>query len=201
MSKSYKLFILIFLFITQLIACAPVAVVGVVGGPVSYADRRQSEVLYFDQKIEFKAILETQAISESSNLSFLSYNQTVLITGEVPSEDVKNKIEIAVKKIDGVKAIKNYLLVGEQSTLKSKGLDVVATSNVKSRLFLNETKTAKSNSTVSPLHIKVYTERQEVYLLGIVTQEEADLAISIAKSSKGVNKVIPLFEINEDLKK
>jgi osmotically-inducible protein OsmY len=180
MTKSYKLFILFFLFITQLIACVPVAVVSV---PLSISDRRATEVQYIDQKIEFKAILETQDISEGSNISFVSYNQTVLIAGETASEEIKSKIELAVNGI-----------VGENSSLKSKSLDVVATSNVKSRLFLNESK-------VSPLHIKVYSERQEVYLLGLLTQEEADAAISIVKSSKGIKKIVPLFEIDEKFKK
>ena len=191
MTKSYKLFILFFLFITQLIACVPVAVVSV---PLSISDRRATEVQYIDQKIEFKAILETQDISEGSNISFVSYNQTVLIAGETASEEIKSKIELAVNGIEGVKNIKNFLLVGENSSLKSQGLDVVATSNVKSRLFLNE-------SNVSPLHIKVYSERQEVYLLGLLTQEEADAAISIVKSSKGIKKIVPLFEIDEKFKK
>jgi len=188
MHKSYSFLILVALFITQLTSCsAPV-----VGGPVAYADRRSAEVIYIDQKLEFKTILETQDINENDNLSFVSFNQTVLITGEVPTEEVKKEVENAVRNIEGVKEIKNYLLIGISSSLKSKASDAITTSNVVSRLFVNESK-----SKLSPLHVKVVTERQEVYLMGLLNSKEVEDAIKIAKSSKGVKKVIPLFEIDD----
>ena len=74
--------------------------------------------------------------------------------------------------------------------LRSRAEDVLITSNVKSRLFIKENETK-----LFPLHVKVYTERQEVYLMGILNQKEAEYAIKIAKSSRGVKKVVPLFEI------
>ena len=128
----------------------------------------------------------------NDNLSFVSFNQTVLITGEVPTEEVKKEVENAVRNIEGVKEIKNYLLIGISSSLKSKASDAITTSNVVSRLFVNEYK-----SKLSPLHVKVVTERQEVYLMGLLNSKEVEDAIKIAKSSKGVKKVIPLFEIDD----
>ena len=133
-------------------------------------------------------------------MSFVSYNRTLIITGEVPSDQLKIKIEDLAKNIDGVKDIKNFLLVGENSSLKSQGLDVVLTANVKSRLFINTNK-GQYKDKLSPTHVKVFSERQEVYLMGLLTKEEADAAILIAKSSKGSKKIIPLFEINESFKK
>jgi osmotically-inducible protein OsmY len=94
-----------------------------------------------------------------------------------------------------VKDVKNFLLIGMNSSLKSKASDVITTSNVISRLYFNE---SNFESKLSPLHVKVVTERQEVYLMGILNAKEADDAIEIAKSSKGVKKVIPLFEINDN---
>ena len=83
-------------------------------------------------------------------------------------------------------------LIGISSSLKSKASDAITTSNVVSRLFVNESK-----SKLSPLHVKVVTERQEVYLMGLLNSKEVEDAIKIAKSSKGVKKVIPLFEIDD----
>jgi len=189
MIKSYSFLILVALFIAQITSCAT----GVVAVPVSVSDRRSTEVMYLDQKIEIKAVIETQSINEYDNLSFVSYNQTVLISGEVPSEEVKQEIENAIRNIEGVKQTKNYLHIGSSSSLKSKAADVVTTSNVISRMYLKD-----FESNLSPLHVKVYTERQEVYLMGLLSTKEAEDAIKIAKSSKGVKKVIPLFEIDDN---
>ena len=188
MCKSNNFYILFSLIIFQLVGCAPVAVVT---APVAYADRRTAEIQYTDQKIEIKAILETQDIDADSNLSFLSYNQTVLITGEARSQEIISKVEEKIKALKEVKDVKNFIIIqSKNSTLKSRGEDVLITSNVKSRLFLKENKTK-----LFPMHVKVYTERQEVYLMGILNQKESQIATQIAKSSKGVKKVIPLFEI------
>jgi len=185
---------------TQLIGCAAVGVVSVVVPPLSFSDRRSTETQIIDQKVEFKAIIEIQETYKDANVSFVSYNQTLVITGEVPSDKLKIEIEALAKNIDGVKSIKNFLLVSKNSSFRSKGLDVVLTANVKSRLFIKTNK-GQYKGKLSPIHIKVFSERQEVYLMGLITQEEADTAITIAKSSKGSKKIIPLFEINEAFKK
>jgi len=194
MHKSYSFYFLFLLLISQLVSCIATTAPVVPGGPLAYADRRAPEVIYIDQKLEFKTILETQDINENDNLTFVSFNQIVLITGEVPDEQTKLKVEEAVKNIEGVKDVKNFLLIGMTSSLKSKATDVITTSNVVSRLYFNE---SKFESKLSPLHVKVFTERQEVYLMGILNAKEAEDAIEVAKSSKGVKKVIPLFEIND----
>ena len=196
MHKSYSFYFLFLLLISQLVSClATTAPSAVVAGPVGYVDRRASEVIYIDQKLEFKTILETQDINENDNLTFVSFNQIVLITGEVPDEQTRAKVEETVKNIEGVKEVKNFLLIGMNSSLKSKATDVITTSNVLSRLYFNE---SNFESKLSPLHVKVVTERQEVYLMGILNAKEAEDAIEVAKSSKGVKKVIPLFEINDN---
>jgi len=195
MHKSYSFYFVFLLLISQLMSCAATAVTAVPGGPLAFADRRATESIYTDQKLEFKTILATQDINENDNLTFVSFNQIVLITGEVPDEQTKAKVEEIVKDIEGVKEVKNFLLIGMNSSLNSKATDLITTSNVVSRLFINE---SKFESKLSPLHVKVVTERQEVYLMGILNAKEAEDAISIAKSSKGVKKVIPLFEINDN---
>ncbi|MDG2252329.1 MAG: BON domain-containing protein [Methylophilaceae bacterium] len=200
MIKSYNFFILIFLFITQLVGCAAVGVTGVVAPPLSFADRRSTEIQIIDQKNEFKAIIEIQETYKDANVSFVSFNQTLVITGEVPSDELKTKVEGLAKNVEGVEEVKNFLIVGKNSSLRSKSLDVISTANVKSRIFA-KTNAGQYKDKISATHIKVFTERQEVYLMGLVTKEEADVAIKIAKSSKGAKKIIPLFEINEGFKK
>ena len=188
MVKSYKFYILFSLIALHLVACAPVAVVS---APTSYSDRRTVETQFIDQKIEIKAILDAQDIYAGSNVSFVSYNQMVVITGEVRSQEIKDLVANKIQEIESVKDVKNFLLVHpEDSSLKSEANDTLITANIKSRLFIQEKETK-----LFPLHVKVFTERQTVYLMGILSEEEAASAIKIAKSSRGVKKVIPLFEI------
>ena len=76
--------------------------------------------------------------------------------------------------------------------------DTAITSNVISRVFANEN--GKDHSALSVFTLKVFTEESVVYLMGILNQQEADKAIAIARSSRGVKKVIPLFDINNSFK-
>jgi osmotically-inducible protein OsmY len=108
MCKSYSLYILFSLIIFQIVGCAPAAVVS---APVTLADRRASEIQYIDQKIEIKAILETQDIDQEDNLSFVSYNQIVLLTGEASSQEIVTKVADKIASLQNVKEIKNFIKV------------------------------------------------------------------------------------------
>jgi len=190
-------FLSLILILFTLSACAPTAIVTV---PSSFVDRRTTGVQVEDQTIEFKATYEFQLIEGNFNASATSYNQNVLLTGESESQELKDKVESAVAKIEGIKAIYNEILVTKPLTLKervkSKTKDYGITTNVKARLFKEETK-----SNLSPLHVKIVTERQIVHLMGIVSSKEAEEAEKIAKTSKGVVKVKTYFEIDNHYKK
>ena len=185
------------LILFTLSACAPTAIVAI---PSSIADRRTTGVQVEDQTIEFKATYEFQQIDGNFSASATSYNQNVLLTGESESQELKDKVESTVANIEGVKAIYNEILVTKplalKEKIKSKTKDYGITTNVKARLFKEETK-----SNLSPVHIKVVTERQIVHLMGIVSAKEAEEAEKIAKTSKGVVKVKTYFEIDNQYKK
>jgi osmotically-inducible protein OsmY len=193
--KSYKLFILFILFITQLIGCAPSTITAI---PLSIADRRSTEAQISDNSIFLASWSPVQEIAENAkqklHFNIVSYNQAILIVGEVPSEDVKNKITEVLLKIKDVKTVHNKMIIGKACSLKQRAKDTVTTTNVKTRLFL------ELKNEVHPLHVKIMTENDIVYLLGIVNDKEADEAIKIAKSSKGVKLVVPMFELDESVK-
>ena len=195
--KMIKHIISFTLILFTLAGCAPAGIVTI---PSSIADRRTTGVQVEDQTIEFKALYEFQKMNGDFSVSATSYNQNVLITGESTSQELKDQIQDVVAKIEGVKSIYNEVLVTSSLPLKekakSKTKDYGITTNIKARLFKEETK-----SNVSPVHIKVVTERQIVYLMGLVTQQEADEALQIAKTSSGVLKVKSFFEINSQYKK
>ena len=185
------------LVLFTLAACAPTGIIAI---PSSLSDRRTTGVQVEDQTIEFKALYEFQKMNGDFSVSATSYNQNVLITGESTTQELKDQIQDVIAKIEGVKSIYNEVLITSSLPLKekakSKTKDYGITTNIKARFFKEETK-----SNFSPVHVKVVTERQIVYLMGLVTQQEADEALQIAKTSQGVVKVKSFFEIDNKYKK
>ena len=193
--KSYKLFILFIIFITQLVGCAPSTILAI---PSSIADRRSTEVQISDNKIFMSTWAPVQEIvdnqKQKSHFNIAVFNNAVVIVGQVPNEEVKNKITDVLSKLENVKTVHNKIEVSKANKLKQRAKDTITTSNVKTRLFL------ELKNEVHPLHVKITTENDVIYLLGIVNNKEADEAIQIAKSSKGVKLVVPLFELDNEAK-
>jgi osmotically-inducible protein OsmY len=193
--KSYKLFILFIIFITQLVGCAPSTILAI---PSSIADRRSTEVQISDNKIFMSTWAPVQEIvdnqKQKSHFNIAVFNKAIVIVGQVPNEEVKNKITDVLSKLKNVKTVHNKIEVSKVNKLKQRAKDTITTSNVKTRLFL------ELKNEVHPLHVKIMTENDVIYLLGIVNNKEADEAIQIAKSSKGVKLVVPLFELDNEAK-
>ena len=193
--KSYKLFILFIIFITQLVGCAPSTILAI---PSSIADRRSTEVQISDNKIFMSTWAPVQEIvdnqKQKSHFNIAVFNKAIVIVGQVPNEEVKNKITDVLSKLENVKTVHNKIEVSKVNKLKQRAKDTITTSNVKTRLFL------ELKNEVHPLHVKIMTENDVIYLLGIVNNKEADEAIQIAKSSKGVKLVVPLFELDNEAK-
>ncbi|HTY04003.1 MAG TPA: BON domain-containing protein [Rhodocyclaceae bacterium] len=171
-----------------LAGCFPVAVVGVSAGALMVADRRMSEAYLADEAIEMRA---TSRINEmfgtATHVNVTSYNRMVLLSGEVLSQDAKAQVEKIVSGVPNVRSISNELIVAQASTLGGRSNDAFITSKVKARFV--------DYHTFSPNHVKVVTEWGTVFLLGLVTQKEADSAVDITRTTSGVQKVVRLFEI------
>ncbi len=169
--------------------CAAVVVGGMIAGTVMVAsDRRTSGSQLNDEGIEIRAKNRlTEKFGERGNFSVTSYNGRVLLTGEVAGNSDKLAAEQLVFQVENVKLVVNELTVaGSTSTLQERANDTLITSRVKTGLI--EAKDIPSNA------FKVVTERGVVYLLGRVTQREADRATDIARSVSGVVKVVRSFE-------
>ena len=193
-SKSNYFFISFFLSLSIFLSgCAA----GIIGGPTSYADRRTTESQITDEKLEWQTVLKTQDIEGDYRANFVSYNQVVLITGQAPNQEIIDKIFNIVKNMKNVKKVENFMIVGPENTVRGIANDIAITSNVISRAFVEDD---KDEASVSIFHWKVFTEESVVYLMGILNQKEADSAVEIARSSRGVKKVVPLFEIDNSFK-
>jgi osmotically-inducible protein OsmY len=169
-------------------ACAEALIVGgVTAGVMMAADRRQTEVMFSDQRIEFSAGSRIDdALKGQGHINVTSYNYTVLLTGEVPTAQAKADAEKAALEVQNVKTVVNELQIAGTSSAASRSNDAYITSKVKSNFLGNEK--------FKPTDIKVVTEASVVYLLGLVTREEADAATEIARGTGGVQKVVRVFE-------
>ncbi len=174
---------------TLLSGCAPLLVGGaVLGGTLMATDRRTSGAQIDDQAIELKSMNRIrEVIGDRGHVSTTSYNRTVLITGEVLSEPDKAAVEQAVQRVQNVKGIINELGVMAPTSLTSRSNDAILTSKVKATFI--DAKDLYANA------VKVTAERGTVYLLGRVTEREADRATELTRTVSGVQKVVRLFEL------
>ncbi len=170
--------------------CFPVVAAGAGAGVMMAQDRRTSGAIVEDEAIETKAFDRIgKQFKDSVHVNVTSYNRNVLITGEVPDEAAKAQVERIVANILNVVKIHNELAVGASSSLSSRSNDSLITSNVKVRFV--------SDKRFSANHVKVVTENNTVYLMGIVSRAEAQAAAEIASGSQGVSRVVALFEFVE----
>jgi osmotically-inducible protein OsmY len=168
--------------------CAAVVVGGAVGTAMVASDRRTSGTQLEDQSIELKSVVRVRdAVGERGHVNVVSYGRTVLLTGEVASEADRSAIEQAVAKIENVRSTVNELAVMGSSSLGARSNDTILTSKVKASYL--DAKDLQGNA------IKVVTERATVYLMGRVTEREANRATELARGVSGVQKVVRVFEI------
>lgn len=171
-----------------LAGCAPLVLGGAAVGTMVALDRRTSGAQLEDEGIELRAAARLrEAMGERAHVSVSSYNRQVLLTGEVPTERDKQQAEQIVSKVENVKGIYNELGVMGNSSLTQRSSDTLVTGKVKASLVDDRELSANA--------FRVITERGTVYLMGRVTQREADKATQIARSVGGVQRVVRLFEI------
>lgn len=170
-------------------ACAPLLITGaVVGGSMVVTDRRTSGVQIEDQAIEMKALTRVrETIGDRGHVNVVSYNRQVLITGEVPSDADKAAVAQSISRVENVQSIVDELAVGPASSFSARSNDTILTSKVKASLV--DAKDVIANA------YKVVTERSTVYLMGRVTEREANRAAEVARSVAGVQKVVKVFDI------
>lgn len=170
-------------------ACVPAVIVtGAAVGVVSYHDRRSTGTQADDETTEWRARNRLPAIwRERGNVNFTAYNRRVLVSGEVPDERAKDEIGALAAALDGVQKVHNELRVGPVSTVGERADDVLLSSRIKARLL--------DQKVVSSNHVKPVSERGVVFLMGIVSESEAQAAIDVVRTTAGVAKVVSLFEV------
>lgn len=178
------------LAVSGISGCAPVVVAGGAAGASAIHDRRTVGKVVADQEIEIKAMnIRTQdPIFEGSHINIISFNGVVLLTGEAPTAQVRQRMEEQVRSIEGVRRVQNEIVIAAPSAVASHASDAWITTKAKASLL--KVKLEKFD----PTRVKVHTENGTVYLMGLVTRAEADAVVDVARQVKGVQRVVKLFE-------
>jgi len=167
--------------------CVPVIVGGAAAtGVVVAEDRRTVGTLTEDESIELKASSRIGDRLKSAHVNVTSYNRMVLLTGEVPDASAKAAAEKIARAVENVRSVINELQVAGNSALSSRANDSYVTSKVKARFI--------DGQRFNAVHVKVVTESNVVYLLGLVKKQEANDATEIARTTAGVQRVVRVFE-------
>jgi len=169
-------------------SCVPLLVGAGVGAGVMVAeDRRTSATVLEDQTIEIKAGNRiTEKYGEQVNISVTSFNRFVLLTGQAPTDEIKQDVSVLVLEVPNVRNVQNEIVVGGISSKTSRASDALLTSRVKGRLA--------QNKDVGATHVKVVSESGTVFLMGLVTRVEADSASQTAATTGGAQRVVKVFE-------
>ncbi len=172
---------------------AAVAVGGAATGAAVAYDRRTTGTVIEDQTIEVKASRAFNAdteLSDDAHINVTSYNTRVLMAGEAPTEELRDRAIDIVRNIPKVSRVYNEVIIASPSSFMSRSSDSMITTKVKAALF--------GEAGIESTHVKVVTERGIVYLMGLLTAEEGERAVETTRRVGGVQKVVKLFETYED---
>jgi osmotically-inducible protein OsmY len=190
MSLQARLIILLLAgIVITLQGCAGVVVAGGATAGAMANDSRTSGAYVDDEVIEWKildVLANNEQINTQTHLNATSYNGIVLLTGEIPTEKMRSMINQKINAIVGVRQLHDETSIAAPSSMMSRSGDTWITSKVKTALLTKDTEMGSRT--------KVVTDKGVVYLMGIVSPQEADQLTDIARRVGGVQKVVKVFE-------
>ncbi len=190
-SRAFTYTLALTVLAATLSGCAPLLIGGaMVGSGLVITDRRTTGIQVEDQSIELKSAARVRELATLGRVDAVSYNRIVLLTGEVPAAADRAAVEKAVAAVENVRSVVNELTVGDKPSLVARSSDAVLATKVKATLV--DTKDVQANA------YKVVAESGVIYLMGRVTEREAQRGTDIARSVSGVQKVVRVFEILTD---
>ena len=179
--------VLVAVTLPALQGCFPVIVGGIAAGALAIDDRRTLAIQAEDKTIFAKAEARlNERLGDRVHINVTSFNRRVLLTGEVPDDKARAEAERIVGGVENVATVVNDLQIAGISSLTARTNDSIITSKVKGN-FVDE-RELHANA------FKVVTEASVVYLMGLVTRAEGDLAARVASRTSGVKQVVKVFD-------
>lgn len=176
-------------FAISIQGCAGLVIAGGATAGAMANDPRTSGAYIDDESIEWKIIdvlYQDEQIDEQTHLNATSYNGIVLLTGEIPNQEMRVKINEKIRSIQGVRQLHDETSLAAPSSMMSRSGDTWITSKVKTAMLTGDTDMGART--------KVVTDKGVVYLMGMVSPQEADKLTDIARRVGGVQKVVKVFE-------
>lgn len=183
--------------INLLQGCAPVVIGGVAatGGTIAH-DRRTTGSFVEDQAIKLKIrnriFADNRFDGDNAHVGIDAFNGLVLLTGTVIADDLRERAEDYAREVEKVRIVYNEITIGERESWGNDSEDALVSARVKAALF-----DVEGAEAIDPLRVIVTTARGVVYLMGLVTHQEADAVTEKTRRISGVTKVIRLFEYTD----
>lgn len=162
---------------------------GAATGAAIAIDRRTTGTFIDDQTIQIKAmhaLARNKELWKQGHINVISYNNVLLLIGQVPNEELKRQAEEAVGDISRVRRVHNELEIRRPTTLGIRSKDSWITTQIKTRML--------GSKAIGATRAKVITENKVVYLMGLTTPEEEVAVTDIARTTDGVEKIVQIFE-------
>jgi osmotically-inducible protein OsmY len=172
-----------------LAGCVEMAAIGVGAAVLSHEDRRTTGTIVEDESLKLRADnrISSRFGSDKVHVNVTAFNRYLLLTGEAPDAATKAEIEKIVWELPTKPlGVTNDIRIAAPSPMGSISNDSFITGKVKAR-FLDANR-------FNAVHVKVVTEAGVVYLMGIVTEAEAEAAVNLARTTGGVRRVVKVFE-------
>ena len=174
-------------------ACAPVIVAGGATAAVAATDKRSFGTQLDDENIELTArrkLNDDNRLGDDIHINITCFNGTLLLTGEATTAEQRDIVVSLVSSIQGVKrVIDSEINVSEPTAFANRVHDSWITGQIKARMLGTEN--------LKSTRIKVVTERSVVYLMGLVSHSQADLATEDARAVSSVKRVVRMFEYTD----
>ncbi len=171
--------------------CAGLFIAGAATTASVVTDNRSMKEQLLDKNLS----LETTGLANKSPYQYnmrvnaVSYNGKILLMGQAKDAQINQKFEKQIKAMNGVNTVYNQIRIRPLLTFTQVNNDSWITTKVKSSLL--------AKSELNGIKVSVFTEAQEVFLVGFVTEEQGDIAADIARNIKGVKGVIKAFEYGQ----
>lgn len=198
-TNTIPAFLLIAALASVISGCGAVIVGAAATGVAVAHDRRTTGTIIDDNTLSLKisdAIFQEPNLSSpTSHINVTVYNGAVLLTGETPTEDLKVRTGAIATRIaakSGEDRIYNEIMIAAPTSMLTRTQDTYITGKVKSSLLK-----IRDIPGFDPTRVKIITENSVVFLMGLVTQQEAEAATELVRGLSGISKVVRLFEYIE----